>query len=132
MIFADNCFLFAQYKAQMLKIIGDAIKNLNKRSLGWKEGEMELISWGLDGSIGDVKIVEDGKAYMIKEVDSLRTLGALIKKEADSLSAMRFRMNKADKAMWMDMKFLREQRNCGRKETQKIQGDSAIMPSSLM
>ena len=49
---------------------------------------MELISWGLDASIGDVKIVEDGKAYMIKEVDSLRTLGALIKKEADSMSTM--------------------------------------------
>ena len=60
-------------------------KNLKKRGLDWKEGEMEMISWGLDGSIGDMKIVEDGKEYMIKEVNSLTTMGALITKEADSM-----------------------------------------------
>ena len=49
-------------------------------------------------------IVEDGKEYMIKEDSSLK---ALIKKEADSMSVMRFRMNKANKAIGMDMKFHR-------------------------
>ena len=32
-------------------------------------------------------------------------MGALISKEADSRSAKKFRMNKADKASWMDKKF---------------------------
>ena len=32
----------------------------------------------------------------------------------------------------MDMKILQEQRNCGGKETQKIQGGGAIVYSSLM
>ena len=62
---------------------------------------METISWSLDRNIGDFKVEEGGKEYMIKEVDTLRTMAA----EADSMSAMRFGMKKADKAMWMDMKF---------------------------
>ena len=41
---------------------------------------------------------------MIKEVTTLQAMGALTSKEADSMSALKFRMNKADKAMWMDMK----------------------------
>ena len=67
--------------------------------------QMELISWGLEEKVEDPKIEEGGKEYRIKEVDSLRTMGALITKEADSMTAMKFRMNKADKAMWMDMEF---------------------------
>ena len=35
---------------------------------------METISWGHDGNIGDLKVVEGGKEYIIKEVDSLRTV----------------------------------------------------------
>ena len=58
-----------------------------------------MISWSLDGDIGDVKIVEDDKEYRIKEVSSLNTMVALITKEVDSMSAMRFRMNKADKGL---------------------------------
>ena len=37
-----------------------------------------------------MKIVEAGKEYMIKEVNSLRTMEALITKEAESMRAMRF------------------------------------------
>ena len=33
MIFDDNCFLFAEDKTQMLKMIGDATENLKKRGL---------------------------------------------------------------------------------------------------
>ena len=66
---------------------------------------MEVISLGLDGNIGDLKIEDGRKEYMIKVVDSLRTMGALITKEADPVSARRLRMNKVDKAMWMDIKF---------------------------
>ena len=39
---------------------------------------------------------------MIKEMNSLKTMGALITKEADSMSAMKFRVNKAGKAMWRE------------------------------
>ena len=69
---------------------------------------------------------------MIQEVNSVKTMGALITKEADSMSAMKFRMIKADKAMWMDVKFYKNKRNCVGKETQKIQGGGAIVHSSLM
>ena len=44
MIFADKCYLFAESKEQILKIIGDATEELKKRGLDWKEEEMELIS----------------------------------------------------------------------------------------
>ena len=37
MIFADNCFLFAETKSQMLNTIGDASENLKERGLDWKE-----------------------------------------------------------------------------------------------
>ena len=36
---------------------------------------------------------------MIKEMESLTAMRALITKEADSKGAMKFRMNKADKAL---------------------------------
>ena len=105
MIFADNCLIFVESKEQIFKMIGDATEELKKKGLDWKEDQMELISWGLDEKIGDLKIEEGGKEHVIKEVDSLKTLGAIITKKADSKSAMKFRMNKAGKAMWMDMKF---------------------------
>ena len=53
---------------------------------------MELIPWGLDGNIGDLKIEEEGEEYVIEEVDSLKTMGGFITKEADSMSATKFRM----------------------------------------
>ena len=46
MIFADNCYLFAESKEQILKMIGDATEELKKRVLNWKEDQMKLISWG--------------------------------------------------------------------------------------
>ena len=66
---------------------------------------MELISWSFDGKVGNLQIEDGGQNNVIKEVDALKAMGALITKEADSMSAMKFRMIKADKAMWMDMKF---------------------------
>ena len=58
---------------------------------------------GLDGSIGDRKIVKAGKEKLTKKVDSLRT--TVMSKEEDSMNAMRFRMSMANKAMWTNMKF---------------------------
>ena len=49
---------------------------------------------------------------MIGEVEALKAMGALITKEADSMSAVKFRMNKADKALWKDMIFFQEQASC--------------------
>ena len=48
MIFADNYHFFVENKTQMLKMIGDATKNLKKRGLEWKEREMELILEALE------------------------------------------------------------------------------------
>ena len=116
----------------MLKMIGDTTENLKERGLNWKEDQMELISVSFEEKIGDLKIEEGREEYVIKEVDSLRTMEALITKDADSMSAMRFRMNKANKAMWMDMKLLQEQRDGGRKKTQKVQGSGTSVHPSLM
>ena len=58
-------------------MLSDAAGNLKKRGLDWKEDQMELISWSLDEKVGDFKIEEGGKEYVIKEVNSLKTLGAL-------------------------------------------------------
>ena len=96
----------------MLKMIGGVTARLKERSLGWKEDQLEMISWGLEEKVEYFGIVEGGKEYRIKEVDSLKAMGALITREADSMSAMKFQMNKADKAMWMDMKFLEKQGIC--------------------
>ena len=130
MIFVDNCYLFAETKDQILMMIGDATGSMKKRGSDWKEGQMELISWGLDEKIGELKIDEGGKEYVIKEVDSLRTVGALITKEADSMSAMRFRINTADKAMWKGYQILQEQGDCGGKQTRYIQESGAVVHSS--
>ena len=65
---------------------------------------MELISWDLYEDAGDQHIEDGGKKDVIKEVETLKAMGALISKEADSMSALKFRMNKADKALWMDRK----------------------------
>ena len=66
--------------------IGDATENLKNRGLDWKDDQM-----------GDLNVEEGGKTYVIKEVDSLKTRGALIMKDGNSMSAIIFRMNKTDK-----------------------------------
>ena len=123
--------LFAESKEQILKMIGDATEELKKRGLDWKEDKMELISWGFYEDLGDLQIEDGGKKFVIKGVETLKAMGALISHEADLVSALKFRMNKADKALWMDMKFYKK-RNCRRKETQKVQRGGSIVHSSLM
>ena len=43
-IFADNFYLLAESKEQILKMIGDATEELKKRGLDWKKDQTELIS----------------------------------------------------------------------------------------
>ena len=93
MIFADNCYLFAESKEQIIKMIEDATEELKKKGLDWKEEEMELISWGVYEEMGDIHLGNSDKKYVIKEVETLHAMGALISKEADSTSALKFRMN---------------------------------------
>ena len=57
---------------------------------------MEMISWGFREEVGDLHIEAGG---MIRGVEVLKAMGALITWEADSMSGMKFRMNKADKAL---------------------------------
>ena len=107
MIFANNFCLFAESKEQIIKMIEDATEKLKKKGLDWKEEEMQLMSWGFCEEIEDIHLENGGKKYLIKEVTTLQAMGALIWEEADSMSAL----NKADKALWMDMKFHKKQRN---------------------
>ena len=88
--------------------IGDATEELKKRGLDWKEDQM--ISWGLCKDVGDLHNEAGGKKYVIREMEALKAIGAVITKEVDLMSAMKFRMNKADKALWMDMKFYKNKR----------------------
>ena len=97
MILADNCYFSAETKSQMLKMIGDDTGRLKEKGFDWKEDEMELMSWGLEGKVEDLWIVEGGKEYRIKEVDSSRAMGALI-----TMIAMRFHGHE----------ILQKQRNC--------------------
>ena len=108
MTFADNCYLFVESKEQIVQMIEDATEELKKKGFDWKDEEMELISWGFYEGVGDIYSENRDKKYVIKEVTSLQAMGALISKEADSVSALKFRMNKADKALWMDMKFYKK------------------------
>ena len=66
---------------------------------------------GPEGTIGDVLLEFDEREYRI-EVEALQAMGAMITKEADSVSAIQFRMMKANRAFGMDTPFLQEQRNC--------------------
>ena len=65
-------------------------------------------------------------------METLKAMGALILKEADSMSALTFRMNKADKAQWMDMKFYKNKGIAGGRKQQKVQRGGSIVHSSLM
>ena len=105
MICTDNCYLFAESKEQIIKMIENATEELKRKGLDWKEDERELISWGFYEEMGDIHLEDGSKKYVIKEVAALQAMGALISKEADSMSTLKFRMNKADSALWLDMKF---------------------------
>ena len=102
MIYANNCYLFATFKEEIRKMITDTTEELRKRGLDWREVQMQLMAWGLEGKIGDVLLEVDERKYRIKEVEALQAMRAVITKEADSLSAMRCRMVKANKAFWRE------------------------------
>ena len=101
MIFADNCDLFAASKEQIRKMIVDTTEVLRKRGLDWKEDQMEMISRGFRDKVGDLLSDAGGKKYLINEVEAREAMGALITRESDSMSAMKLRMSKADKTLWM-------------------------------
>ena len=95
---------------------GDATEELKKRGLDWKEEMMELISWGFYEETGDIHLEHGGKTYVIKEVATLQPMGALISIEADSISALKYRMNKAEEALWMHMNFFKKKKKQGTAE----------------
>ena len=53
----------------------------------------------LEEEVGDLAVVFREKEYKIKEVGALQAMEALITKEADSMSAMTFRMMEAENAL---------------------------------
>ena len=59
MIFADNCYLFAETRVQISKMLSDAESEEGR--LGLEGGSDGLISWSLDEKVGDFKIEEGRK-----------------------------------------------------------------------
>ena len=104
MISGDNCYLFAESKKKIGKMIVDTIEEQKKRGLDWKVDQMEMISWGFREQVGDLLTGAGGKNFLIQEVEAIQALGALITRKVDSMKAMKFRMSKAIEASWMDMK----------------------------
>ena len=69
---------------------------------------------------------------MIKEVETLQALVALItQEEFDSMKAMRFRMRKADKALWMDLMFYYKNRELPKEENKRYRSGAAVYSSLL-
>ena len=94
---------------------------------------MELIAWGLEGKIGNLHIEAGENKYKVKEVETLQDMGVLITQEADPMSAMRFRMRKADKAFWMDMEFYKNKSIAeGRKHKRYREVVESCILSSLL
>ena len=129
MIFADNCYIFAESKEQMFKMVEDATAELKRKGLDSKEVQMELVSWGLCEDVGDLHIEDGVEKYVIRMVEALKAMGALITKEADTMSAMKFQMNKADKALWIDTKFYK---NKGLAERRKHKRYREVVQSCIL
>ena len=91
MIFADNCYTFAESKEQVFKMVEDATAELKRKGLDSKEDQMELVSLGLNEEVEDLHLEDGGKEYVIRKVEALQPTEALITKEADSMGAMNFR-----------------------------------------
>ena len=69
MIFADNCYLFAESKEQILKMIGDATEELKKRGFDWKVTSLRSRRSRCSRWLKDVSC----SAFM--EAGSMRSLG---------------------------------------------------------
>ena len=110
MIFADDCHLCAAARGEIRKINEDTTEELGKRGLDWKEDQMELMAWGFEEEVDGVLFDKEGRTNKVKEVKAPQATGTMITQEADSMSAKRFRMRKADEASWMEMKYYKNTR----------------------
>ena len=54
---------------------------------------------------GNINFEYEGQEYVVCEIESMKAMMALTTAEAASMSALRFRMSQADKAMWADNGF---------------------------
>ena len=54
----------------------------------------------MDG--GNINFEYEGQGYEVREIESMKAMMALTTAEADSMSALMFRMSQADKAVWAD------------------------------
>ena len=97
-IFADNCNLFASSKEEIRKMIAETTQDLRKRGLDWKEDQMELKAWGFEGKIGEFFWKLAKWSTELRKVAASQAMATMITKEADSMSAMRFRMIKPNRA----------------------------------
>ena len=98
MIFADNSFLFASSEEEIRKMIADTTEELRKRGLDWKEDQMELMGGCCEGKLEMFLWELTKESTEVRRLEPFRPWAAMITKEAGSMSAMRFRMMKADGA----------------------------------
>ena len=96
-----------------------------------EEEEMELMSWELYDEMEDIYFENRERGICDQRSDNLASPGALISKEADSMSALKFRTNKSDKALWMDIKFYKNQGIAAGRKHNKVQRGGAIVQSPL-
>ena len=104
MIFADNCFLFTSREKSWRWLL-TSLKNSGKEALTGKKTKRRQRLGVFMEKKRDVLLDVGERKYRIKDVEALQAMGATITKEADPMSAMRFRMMKADRAFWMDVNF---------------------------
>ena len=84
--YADNCYLLASTKDGLCRMMWETTAELDARGLDWKKGEIESVDCGLeDEDVGDFNLEQEGRSYMVRDVKTLKGMGALITNEADSI-----------------------------------------------
>ena len=75
-----------------------ATAELRRRGLKRKQDEMELMAWGVCNDGGSIRFEHEGQGHEVRELGSVKTMGALITTYAESVIAVRFMMSQADRA----------------------------------
>ena len=96
MFFADDCHRFAASKEEIKNMIEDTTEELRKRGLDGKRDQMVMMAWCFEEETEDVLFDHGDRQYRVKEVKALQAMGH---KKLTQMSAMKFRMRKADKAL---------------------------------
>ena len=92
MVIAGNCHFLAGSRGNFAEATGAEVEHGSE----WKSEELEYACWGQDEEPQTVRSEHKDEEYFIP---SLSVMGSLLTRETDTMCPMRFRMNKADKAL---------------------------------